>query len=181
VLPLEPLYDGPYRVLARSRDWFRIQVGDRTDTISTSRHEPCLDLSTPPAGPRRQGQPQSGHIPLAARGATANTPGCAGGPYNTFCAFTCAGRCEAANTTWAGAQNRFFSPAPGVFCMPGPLPGAVACHTDRAAAGQIRPVDSSGGSVWRQREVDAIRGPISQRSRRQAPAIVLMLYIQGAS
>jgi hypothetical protein len=46
---LEPLYNGPYCVLARSWDWFCIQVGDRTDTISTSRLKPCLDLSAPPA------------------------------------------------------------------------------------------------------------------------------------
>jgi hypothetical protein len=49
---LEPLYDGPYRVLARSQDWFYIQVGDRTDTISTRRLKPSLDLSVPPAEPR---------------------------------------------------------------------------------------------------------------------------------
>jgi hypothetical protein len=57
VPPLEPLYDGPYRVLARSRDWFRLQVGDRTDTISTSRLKPCLDYTAPPAEPRRRGRP----------------------------------------------------------------------------------------------------------------------------
>jgi hypothetical protein len=33
---LEPLYDGPCSVLARIRDWFCLQVSDRTDTISTS-------------------------------------------------------------------------------------------------------------------------------------------------
>jgi hypothetical protein len=57
VLPLEPLYGGPYHVLACSRDWFRLQVGDRTDTISTSCLKPCLDLSAPPAEPRRRGRP----------------------------------------------------------------------------------------------------------------------------
>jgi transposase InsO family protein len=50
VPPLEPLYDGPYRMLACSRDWFRIQVGDRTDTT------PSLPAASSPAwtSPRRQ-------------------------------------------------------------------------------------------------------------------------------
>jgi hypothetical protein len=51
--PLEPLYDGPYRLLACSQDWFRIQVGDRADTISTSHLKPCLDPSAPPGEPHR--------------------------------------------------------------------------------------------------------------------------------
>jgi hypothetical protein len=55
--PLEPLYNGPYQVLAHSRDWFCIQVGDRTDSISTSHLKPCLDLSAPPAEPRCRGRP----------------------------------------------------------------------------------------------------------------------------
>jgi hypothetical protein len=54
VSPLELLYDGPYRMLARSRDWFRIQVGNRTDTISTSHLKP-----TPPGlGPGTVFSPQ---------------------------------------------------------------------------------------------------------------------------
>jgi hypothetical protein len=55
--PLEPLYNGPYHVLARIRDWFRIQVSDRNDTIFTSHLKPCLDPSAPTAEPRRQGRP----------------------------------------------------------------------------------------------------------------------------
>jgi hypothetical protein len=41
--PLEPLYDGPYRVLARSLDCFSIQVGNKTDTLSTSCLKHCLE------------------------------------------------------------------------------------------------------------------------------------------
>jgi hypothetical protein len=39
---LAPLYDGPFHMLTRSRDfWF--QMEDRTDTVSTSHIKPCLD------------------------------------------------------------------------------------------------------------------------------------------
>ena len=37
VLPLEPLYDGPYKVLQRSLRTFRLQIGNKQDTVSTSR------------------------------------------------------------------------------------------------------------------------------------------------
>jgi hypothetical protein len=53
VPPLAPLYDGPYRVLTRSRNFFRLQMGDRTDTVSTSCLKPCLDPAAAPAGPPR--------------------------------------------------------------------------------------------------------------------------------
>jgi Integrase core domain len=57
VPPLAPLYDGPYRVLTRSRDFFRLQMGDRTDTVSTSRLKLCLDPAAVPAAPPRRGRP----------------------------------------------------------------------------------------------------------------------------
>jgi hypothetical protein len=57
VLPLAPLYDGPYRVLTRSRDFFRLQMGDRTDTVFTSRLKPCLDPAAAPAAPPGRGHP----------------------------------------------------------------------------------------------------------------------------
>jgi hypothetical protein len=53
--PLEPLYDGPYHVLTRSLDFFRLQIGGRTDTVSTSHLKPCLDPVAAPAVPPRQG------------------------------------------------------------------------------------------------------------------------------
>ena len=37
VPPLTPLYDGPYKVLQRSLCIFRLQIGNKQDTISTSR------------------------------------------------------------------------------------------------------------------------------------------------
>jgi hypothetical protein len=109
---------------------------------------------------------QGGHLPLAARRAAAVTPGGAGDALYTIGAVPRAGRCEDAITTWAGARNCFFSPVPGVFCTPGPLPGAAASHTDRAAAtrpaaaGQTRPVASSGGAVWRHGETPRRRGRV---------------------
>jgi len=56
--PLSPLYDGPYLVLERSLHFFKLQIGLRTDTVSTSRLKAC---HTPPdavaAVPPRRGRP----------------------------------------------------------------------------------------------------------------------------
>ena len=35
--PLSPIYDGPYRVLERSTHFFLLEMGDRTDKVSTLR------------------------------------------------------------------------------------------------------------------------------------------------
>jgi hypothetical protein len=35
--PLSPVYDGPYRVVERSTRFFLLQIGDRTDKVSTLR------------------------------------------------------------------------------------------------------------------------------------------------
>ena len=43
---LAPLYDGPYRVLARSREAFKLQLGSRCDNISTSRLKAALVIYT---------------------------------------------------------------------------------------------------------------------------------------
>ena len=40
--PLSPLYRGPYEVLDRSEKYFRIQIGDRQDTVSIDRLKPVL-------------------------------------------------------------------------------------------------------------------------------------------
>ena len=56
--PLQPMYDGPYLVLERSLRTFKLQMGDRVDTVSTSRLKPCF---APPdaraAEPPRRGRP----------------------------------------------------------------------------------------------------------------------------
>ena len=56
--PLAPLYDGPYCVLERSNHFFRLQLGDKTDNISTlclkAAHTPA---DTIPAVPPQRGRP----------------------------------------------------------------------------------------------------------------------------
>jgi hypothetical protein len=52
--PLSPLYDGPYLVLERSLHFFKIQLGTRTDTVSTHRLKAChapfgAEAALPPA------------------------------------------------------------------------------------------------------------------------------------
>jgi hypothetical protein len=49
MLHLEPLYDGPYLVLTRSRDYFRLQIGDSL--------KPCTDSAAAPAALPRRGHP----------------------------------------------------------------------------------------------------------------------------
>jgi hypothetical protein len=56
--PLQPLYDGPYLVLERSFHTFKLQLGDRVDTVSTSRLKPFIASSdTTAAEPPRRGRP----------------------------------------------------------------------------------------------------------------------------
>ena len=56
--PLSARYDGPYRVLARDDKFFRLQLGDREDTVAIDRFKPAtLERDTPPAQPRRRGRP----------------------------------------------------------------------------------------------------------------------------
>jgi transposase InsO family protein len=56
--PLSPLYSGPYRVLERSLRFFKLQIGERTDTVSTLRLKAAyLPASALPAVPPRRGRP----------------------------------------------------------------------------------------------------------------------------
>jgi hypothetical protein len=68
--PLAAAYDGPFQVLERSLRFFKLQIGSRTDTVSTLRLKPC---HAPPdvqaALPPRRGRP-----PLAARPAMVDVP-----------------------------------------------------------------------------------------------------------
>jgi cleavage and polyadenylation specificity factor subunit 1 len=60
--PLSPLYSGPYLVLERSLHAFKLQIGDRTDTVSCHRLKAChTPENTTAAVPPRRGRP-----PLAA-------------------------------------------------------------------------------------------------------------------
>jgi hypothetical protein len=56
--PLAPLYDGPYRVLERSNHFFSLQIGERTDNVSTLRLKAAnTPADTVPAIPPRRGRP----------------------------------------------------------------------------------------------------------------------------
>jgi hypothetical protein len=55
--PLELLYDGPYCMLTKSRDFFQLQIGGRTDTVSTSCLKPCLDPAAASAAPPQFARP----------------------------------------------------------------------------------------------------------------------------
>ena len=56
--PLQPLYDGPYLVLERSLRFFKLQLGNKTDVVSTSRLKACqAQPDTAAAVPPRRGRP----------------------------------------------------------------------------------------------------------------------------
>jgi hypothetical protein len=66
-LPLLPIYDGPYRVLEWSTHFFLLEIGDRTDKVSTL----CLKavwtpVDTEPAKPPRRGRPIAQAPPVRA-------------------------------------------------------------------------------------------------------------------
>ncbi len=55
---LSPFYDGPYRVLERSTHFFLLEMGERTDKVSTLRHKAArTQADTEPAKPPRRGRP----------------------------------------------------------------------------------------------------------------------------
>ena len=56
--PLSPLYVGPYAVLAAGGKFFKLAVGDKTETVSIDRLKPHLGLSPlVPATPAARGRP----------------------------------------------------------------------------------------------------------------------------
>ena len=64
--PLAPLYAGPYKVIERSLYYFKLQVGEKVDTVSTSRLKAAfLPAGTSAALPPRRGRPPK--APLAPR------------------------------------------------------------------------------------------------------------------
>ena len=57
--PLQTTWDGPYKVLQRSRHVFRLQVGSREETVSTHRLKTAHVASGTPDGvPRKRGRPK---------------------------------------------------------------------------------------------------------------------------
>jgi hypothetical protein len=66
-LPLSPIYDGPYRVLERSTHFFLLEMGDRTDKVSTLRLKAArTPADTEPAKPLRRGCPVAQAPPVHA-------------------------------------------------------------------------------------------------------------------
>jgi transposase InsO family protein len=64
--PLSPLYNGPYKVLERSLRFFKLQIGDRVDTVSTLRLKAAyLPASAVPTCPPRRGRPPKQLPPLS--------------------------------------------------------------------------------------------------------------------
>jgi transposase InsO family protein len=58
--PLAPTYDGPFEVLERSPHTFRLQLGDKSDVVATSRLKAAhLPPSAEPAVPCRRGRPRN--------------------------------------------------------------------------------------------------------------------------
>jgi hypothetical protein len=56
--PLTPPYTGPFKVLRRATHTFQVQIGNRTETISTHRLKACVSSSeTAAAEPPRRGRP----------------------------------------------------------------------------------------------------------------------------
>ena len=56
-LPLSPLYEGPYRVVARGPKVFTLEMGGQQDQVSVDRLKPCLAQEVSPADPPRRGRP----------------------------------------------------------------------------------------------------------------------------
>ncbi|MFN9940584.1 MAG: hypothetical protein ACK56I_14020, partial [bacterium] len=63
--PLSPLYDGPFLVLERSLHFFKVQLGSRTEIISTQRLKPCHtpEDAQPAESPRRGRPPNAARPP----------------------------------------------------------------------------------------------------------------------
>ena len=58
VPPLSPLYEGPYKVLARSQRTFRLQVGNRAEVVSVQRLKPAVTSDEEkPSEPPLRGRP----------------------------------------------------------------------------------------------------------------------------
>jgi hypothetical protein len=57
--PLEPLYTGPFQVVERNREYFKIQMGERVESVSTFRLKPArMPPGAQHAQPPRRGRPK---------------------------------------------------------------------------------------------------------------------------
>ena len=64
-IPLSPLYDGPYKVLASGPKSFTLQLGGRQEEVSVDRLKPCLAQEVIPAAPPRRGRPHKIQSPTS--------------------------------------------------------------------------------------------------------------------
>jgi hypothetical protein len=72
--PLSPMYDGPYLVLERSLHAFKLQMGDRVDTVSTHRLKPChAPEGTVGVLPPKRGRPRAVAVAQGSREAPATS------------------------------------------------------------------------------------------------------------
>lgn len=64
--PLTPNYDGPFRVIARNRKFFKLQLPNRQTEVSIDRLKPAflINSSTPEEENRPAANPASGNFPL---------------------------------------------------------------------------------------------------------------------
>jgi hypothetical protein len=134
VLPLQPLYKGPYATLRRSLHLLTLHIGDK---VSTLQLKPCNDPTVPPAqcSSQDQGSPTRCH-PLPGF----SPAGCHGGLQGTL-------RPAANGGTAPGTVSP--SQLPGVFAHPAVFPAAAAARPgrDRRTDQTSRPLASrSGGS-----------------------------------
>ena len=55
--PLSPLYEGPYKVVARDPKYFTLELGGRQEKVTVDRLKPFLAQLVTPAEPPRRGRP----------------------------------------------------------------------------------------------------------------------------
>jgi hypothetical protein len=77
VLPLSPLYQGPYKVLGRKETFFKLEIGGQPEVISEDRLRPHLGMAlVTAASPPQRGCPKGpGAVQASGSQSTASTGG----------------------------------------------------------------------------------------------------------
>jgi hypothetical protein len=132
VLPLQPLYDGPYAVIRRFLHHFTLGIGDKEDKVSTFRLHRPYNATCAAQGPGRPARRRRfpGFSPARGRG----------GPPGTFCHTAASRTAQGTVFPWPAARD---------FCTP-------CRHSARPqppSAVHIRPLGlrprGLGGALWR--------------------------------